>query len=140
MFYDCYNLKILDLKTFNTSNLRNINEMFYNCRSLIYLNLYLFKLNNSISKSNTFSRISQNVIYCINDTETKNLLLGNDTISNCSLTYSDNQDLITDLININYTDYCEKNGFKFEYKDICYDKCPNNTYALFNEKTIMKII
>ena len=34
MFSECSNLKELDLKSFNTSNVSNMTNMFYECRSL----------------------------------------------------------------------------------------------------------
>ena len=29
---------------------------------------------------------------------------------------------------------CLNHGFEYEYKNICYHECPNNTYTLFNRK------
>ena len=45
--------------------------MFSGCNSLIYLNLFSFKLNNTVNNSNAFNKINSNVKYCINDNDTK---------------------------------------------------------------------
>ena len=34
MFYECSSLKSIDLSSFNTTNVTNMNSMFYNCSSL----------------------------------------------------------------------------------------------------------
>ena len=58
-----------------------ISQMFYGCSSLIYLNLKTFKLGNSVNKDNAFDGISPYVKYCIEDSETKDIL---GIISDCS--------------------------------------------------------
>ncbi|WP_411800639.1 BspA family leucine-rich repeat surface protein, partial [Lactococcus paracarnosus] len=42
MFYDCYDLKQLDLSNFNTSNVTSIVDMFFYCVSLKSLDLSKF--------------------------------------------------------------------------------------------------
>ena len=42
VFYDCYSLKDLDISSFDTSRVINMDKMFYGCRNLIYLNLSNF--------------------------------------------------------------------------------------------------
>ena len=43
IFYSCISLKSIDLSSFNTSKVENLNYAFYNCKSLISLNLSNFK-------------------------------------------------------------------------------------------------
>ena len=127
MFYYCYNLKYLDLSNFNTSKVTTIYYMFYYCRSLIYLNLYEFQMNSSVNKSYAFDFISKNVKYCINDTKTKNYLLGINTISICSDTCYNESNLKGDSINYKCVESCQIIGYDYEYNSICYEKCPKGT-------------
>ena len=45
MFYDCNSLISLDLSNFNTQNVDDMRGMFFNCNSLISLNLFNRKVN-----------------------------------------------------------------------------------------------
>ena len=127
MFYDCENLKYLNLSNFNTSKVTTIGEMFYYCSSLIYLNLYQFQMNSQVNKNSAFDWISENVKYCINDTETKNYLLGNYTISICSDTCYNESNLKGDSINYKCIESCQIIQYDYEYNSICYEKCPRGT-------------
>ena len=131
MFSDCSKLKYLDLSNFKTPKLKNMENMFSNCEDLIYLNLYSFKLNFSIQKNNFFKGKNENLIYCLKDTFTKNYLFGNNSFSICLEPCSDEYNK---RLNISYdgcVKSCLNNGFEYEYKNICYHICPNNTYPLF---------
>ena len=65
MFSKCYNLINLDLSSFDTKNVTNINNMFYNCYYLTNINLSkkngLLKkeilFGNSNSKINIINRV-----------------------------------------------------------------------------------
>ena len=127
MFYHCYNLKYLDLSNFITPKVTTIYEMFYYCSSLIYLNLFQFQMNSPVNKSYAFDWISENVKYCINDTETKNYLLGINTISICSDTCYNESNLKGDSINYKCIESCQIIGYDYEYNSVCYEKCPNGT-------------
>ena len=45
MFQYCISLKELDLSSFNTCNVTDLNEIFADCTSLIFLNIMNFSLN-----------------------------------------------------------------------------------------------
>jgi surface protein len=45
LFYGCNSLKSLNLLSFNTSSVLNMEYMFYDCKSLISLNLSSFAFN-----------------------------------------------------------------------------------------------
>ena len=84
--------------------------MFKGCCSLIFVNLYSFKIKSSIYKTSIFEGISPYVKYCINDVETKNYLLGNETISNCS-------------------DICFKKNVEVDINNnVCIEPCTNDKY------------
>ena len=110
--------------------------MFENCKSLLFLNLYSFKLNVSINKTDAFKGISSFVRFCINDTDTKNLFLENNKTSNCNDNCFQN-DIKIDFVQNTCLKSCVNNGYKFEYNNICYNECPNYTYPLFCEKKLL---
>ena len=56
--------------------------MFYGCESLIYLNIYSFKLTNSVEKISPFLYVPSYTKYCINDFNTESFLEIKN--SNCS--------------------------------------------------------
>ena len=131
MFEYCSNLKYLNLSHFDTSKISNIYGMFLGCDSLIYLNLYSFKLNNTVNKTNVINNINPNVKYCINDNDTKTLLLGNNVISDCSGPCFQKNNKKVDIFNNTCIESCINNGFDYEYNTICLEKCPDDSYTLF---------
>ena len=131
MFSGCSNLRYLDLSNFDTSKVNKTDKMFENCNSLIFLNLGSFQLNISeLQKNNVFNGISENVKYCIEDDETRYLLLGNQT-SNCS-DYCFNEDIKLDINNNSCIESCNGSGYLYEYNHIC-SECPEGTYTFFCE-------
>ena len=129
MFRNCSNLKYLNLSNFDTLKVKNITYMFNGCSSLIFLNMYSFKFDDLQDHSSAFNGIPSYAKYCISDIETKNKILGRDKISNCFDTcFQKYVDI--DLINHYCIGSCENNKYNYKYNDVCYDKCPEDTYAL----------
>ena len=128
MFYDCSKLKYLDLSNFNTQKVTSIKFMFYKCGSLIFLNLKSFQMNSSVDKNNAFSQLSNNIKYCIQDVDTKNVLIGNKP-SNCNDDCF-KKNIKIDINNNKCVETCLNNG-NYEYNNICFYECPKDTYALF---------
>ena len=126
-FFGCNNLKYLDLSSLNISNLNFTNNMFYGCYSLIYLNLKFFQITNDTNINIPFDNLPSNLIYCINDEYTKINLLGNDIISICSDSCVKENYTKIDINNNQCIDTCLKSNNKYEYKNYCYEKCPNRT-------------
>jgi len=54
MFYGCYNLKNINFSSFNTQNVINMNSMFFGCSSLTNLDLSSFNTQNVTNMSNMF--------------------------------------------------------------------------------------
>ena len=131
MFYGCSKLKYLDLSNFQTQKVNTISSMFSQCKSLIYLNIYSFKLDSSVMKSKVFYRIYSYVKYCLKDEETKNYLLGKNTISVCSDTCFDENNKKIDITTQTCVASCSND--KYEFNNVCYKECPNNTYIKFYE-------
>ena len=58
MFYNCENLKHIDLSRFNTENVIQMDSMFENCKNLIEINLSSFNTQNVTSMSKMFYNCS----------------------------------------------------------------------------------
>jgi len=54
-FYNCYNLKNINLSSLNTENVTNMSFLFYNCQNLENINLSsTFTLKNATDKTYIF--------------------------------------------------------------------------------------
>ena len=58
MFYNCKNIKLLDLSSLQTKTVTNMSDMFYNCENLTNINLSNFNTENVTDMSGLFSRCS----------------------------------------------------------------------------------
>ena len=126
MFYSSNSLKYLDLRNFNGSSVTNINYMFDSCQSLKYLNLKYFKILNDELEFNSIEGVPETVKYCIEDTNTKNKLIG-DKSSDCSdFCFQENIKFNLEL------DKCICNeNYKSQYNNTCNKNCPNSKYSTF---------
>ena len=109
--------------------------MFYYCSELISLDLSNFIISNNIAMNNMFLNCNNNVLFCLNDNISSKLL---SQITNLNPNFYNN----SNCSNICFCKYKKiildakecvlscSNYFKFEYKDICYSKCPNGTYNI----------
>ena len=91
MFYECILLKFLNLSHFNSQSVTRMDFMFYDCKNLEYINL-----KNEIgyisldSYKSIFFGVRENIVYCINKNNSKNISLILENIK-CS-TYSCSDD------------------------------------------------
>ena len=74
MFSCCKNLKFLDLSSFDTKNVTNMNDMFSNCSNLINLDLSSFDLQNVNDMNSMFYGCSKLNILRIVSFDTKNVV------------------------------------------------------------------
>ena len=68
-----------------------------------------------------------NLKICINDIETLNFLQINKNNNDCSKFCFDKGLKINLKYNICVL-YCSEGEYKYEYNNICYEKCPNKTF------------
>ena len=136
IFKFCNSLMGLKIDNFNTSTAGNINQMFYYCTSLISLNLVNFDHSAVTRKiNNMFDGISKDIIFCFNETKVPRIkekieeILNENYINNCSHNcFSSTNSKILEDQKICVSD-CFNNGqFRYEYLNICYQTCPNNTH------------
>ena len=86
-------------------------------------------MNYTINKTGAFKNIYSNFLFCIKDNNTKDYLFGDNNISICLETCSnDNNKKISTFID-GCIKSCFNYGFEYEYKNVCYHECPNNTYS-----------
>ena len=71
MFYNCSSLTNLSLSNFNTSNVTNMQQMFYNCSILKNLDIRNFDFSNVTSYSNMFQNVPANCLIIVKDDTAK---------------------------------------------------------------------
>ena len=140
MFSGCINLISLDLISFNTSSVFLMHNMFYNCKKLISLDLSNFNVQANTQMNVMFNGTNCNMIICLSNIETNIFtfiksnypyLLNN---SNCSdICFNKNKKI--SIENNKCVLECS-NDYIYDYKNICYNKCPNGTYNISNNKCI----
>jgi surface protein len=86
MFNKCESLESLYLNNFDMLSVRSIRSMFSNCKSLISLDLKNFNTLNIKNYTNIFKETNPNLIYCINETITSDVIISqlDGFINNCS--------------------------------------------------------
>ena len=133
LFYSCYNLKSVDLSNFNTSSLENAQYIFDTTSSMVYINLYSFKINNSVPIQDIFDKPSPYVKICVNDLETKQML---QTLITTQIDCNDicfKENIKIDLKQNRCVEFCNESEYRYEYNHFCYNKCPDNTHIIENE-------
>jgi len=155
MFYGCKNLKFLDISNFNTSLVRDMNSMFFKCNEMTsfnlshfntstvhfmgsmfhscsklqYLNFYNYKEKDILNIYDLFYKGTENISFCIKDTETKNFPKFFSEINMINNIYQ--QNVILDK-NICVDKCINDKEYKYEFNKICHINCPkgssNNSY------------
>ena len=74
MFYNCKNIKKIDLSKFKTKNVINMNNMFYNCTNLIDINISKLDTENVISMKNMFYNCMNLTNIDLHSFDTKNVV------------------------------------------------------------------
>ena len=132
MFYQCNSLISLNISNFNTSLVNDTDNLFTGCSSLISLDFSSFEPFSFVDNyTNALTSLKTNLRLCFKENnltdEIKNQLPN--YIINCTDDCFINE--VNKLIkekNI-CIDACEHDdNYRYEYKDICYEKCPNGTH------------
>jgi len=129
LFFGCSKLKYLDLSNFDTSKVNSIYAMFQGCNSLIFLNLKSFKLMKSALKNKVFEEVSPNIKYCTEDINLKNYISKEYSIESSCDDICFKENIKIDIIYNNCRESCLIE--EYEYNNVCFGNCPNNTYSLF---------
>ena len=132
MFFGCSNLTSLDLSNFNFEKIYRITNMFEGCINLEYINFSNFDDRNIDSFYETFKGVVDNLVYCVNNSSNNQRLrdelsLIKCSINDCSIDWKKNKKKIIPDKNMCINDCTLDEIYKYEYKGICYDRCPKGT-------------
>jgi len=139
MFSECKKLIFLDISNFDTTNAEYMMEMFNNCSNLEYINFSNYIDGRYSNMTDMFNGVPNNLTYCSKD-ETlmpktlEQLKDKNCIINDCSDIWRIKQRKAIMEKSICIYDCSEDNEYKYEYKNICYKTCPNETYLSENGK------
>ena len=132
MFFRDYKLKYIDLSNFEvSSSVGNSNNTFNSCNSIVFIKLDSFKINLGTTIVGILNITNENVKVCIRDENTINILNNYSNFIDCSdICFNENK--IIDLkenkcVNSNEIE------FKYEFNNIYYNECPENTFPIENE-------
>ena len=131
VFYKNVNLKYLNLQHFSDNLVNETSSLFNLCSQLLYLNLRSFITANPNNQNvlNAFSVHPNDIKYCIEDSNTKNILIGNKT-NDCS-DFCFQSNVIFDI----EKGVCGCNqNYKFEFNNNCYQERPASTFPIFEKK------
>jgi surface protein len=126
----------LKIDNFNTSFSGNLNQMFFHCSSLISLNIVNFD-HSSVTRNinRMFEGINKDIIFCLNESNVPKIVklineeFNNSYINDCSYNcFSSTNSKIIEEQKICVTDCSNNKEFRYEYGNICYKTCPNNTH------------
>ena len=139
MFEGCSSLISLNLSNFNISKIETISNIFAGCQDLEYINIYNFHLTENINSNEMFNSVRDNIVYCINDIDKNSKYFEILWSQNCSVNYcledwNNNKKKYIEGKNI-CLDECYELS-KYQYNNICYERCPEGTQLLPNSKNL----
>ena len=134
IFKLCSSLLSVKIDNFVTTSCNNFNHMFNGCSSLISLKLDHFDTSSTNYIYNMFDDFNINSIVCINE-ETQPLIIDplkylNPNINNnCNnICFTQTNTKIIKEKNICISECSNDNDYEYEFENLCYEKCPNNTH------------
>ena len=135
MFYKSKSLISLDLSSFNTSKVNDMEYMFCDCINLEYINMKNFneiKLSNINGNKYIFGSIPENVVICINENNTKNIIFPLIKKKTCYTIDCSNdwKSIQKKIINSNGSclSSCGDSDHKYEYNSKCYESCSKGDF------------
>ena len=135
IFHECRSLKYADISSFRTPCVTDLTLMFYDCQSLIYVDLSSFIIYHTIESASMFQNANSNLKICIRDDTTISNLPLND-LPNLRNQCSDNcfnNNIKIDLSSNTCINNCNQCSYRYEYYNLCFQTCPENTYPKINE-------
>ena len=130
-FQYCNSLKYLNISNFDTSLTVKMDRMFFNCSSLISLNLTNFNTSILIEFTNMFTNCNKDLIYCIDDNKDYKFISQLSPFKKaCNYICFNyfNQKLIKEYNNICLINCSNYEHYSYEYNYTCHEKCPNGTF------------
>ena len=128
MFKGCESLVSLDLSGFTLNHIISMNNVFESCKNLQYINLLNIYTSYSTNIEDIFKGMPQNYVICVTQSKASelfNYVMNSPCgVVDCSGNWQAVQKKLTD--DGTCVSDCKSAG-KYEYKSICYTKCPNGT-------------
>ena len=141
LFSGCTNLEYLDISNFDITKVSRISFLFSNCSNLKYVNFNNFRETDSLNSlyvEGIFDGVPQDFTYCVSNKENIPLIMSemiNKTciINDCSNDWNLKTKKIISEKKICVYNCSEDKKYIFEYKNKCYDNCPNGTLQSENK-------
>ena len=119
MFCNCTSLISLNYPYINTNSTKDIIDIFSNCNNLSYINFDNAKIKNEFISG--FDIINYSLFICTHSPKLLSIIKNKSAILNCTNNY---------CINQIEGDDCSLTNYKYNYKNIFYENCPNGTYNI----------
>ena len=135
MFNDCNELMYADLSNFKTNSLTSIQCLFCHAKELIYVNLGNFSLD--FHDEDPFNNTPFKLKICIQNENLRTVL--KKTYNDQNFTCLDEcfmENIKIDFEKKQCINSCNENENqinKFQYYNLCYDRCPDETYSIIND-------
>ena len=145
LFKNCSSLISLNIDNFDTSLVTNMNDMFIGCSSLISLNLINFSTSSMQNLYNMFNYANMDIIYCLDQNNIPKIVeqikeLNKNYKNNCSdICFTNHNNKIIFKKNLCISDCKNDDIYRFEYNNLCYESCPNNTHISLNNEYLCEI-
>ena len=140
LFNNCENLQDLNIPYFNTEKVQDITSIFDGCSKLEILNINSFVQNNYIDFSDLFKDISKELVYCLKEKsenqEIINILQNKNAINNCTFICKNRNEKIISENYMCIVECSQNNNYRYEYNNICFNKCPNGTKSSLNNQNL----
>ena len=154
MFYGCKNITNIDLSSFNTKNVTNMNSMFAHCSNLSNINLSSFNTQNVTNMSGMFAQCSNLLNVDLSSFNTQNvtnmhgMFAACSKITNLNLSTFDTQNVIlmsvmfggcSNLINIDLSSFNTQNVTNMFFM---FGRCSNITninLSSFNTQNVINM-
>ena len=133
MYENCPLLTRLNFSNYITPNIENMDYMFANCDNLEYVNFQNLIDTNIKSMVNILHGTPENMVFCIDESNAKNLdyqitKTKGCSVVNCSENWLESRQKVRARDNV-----CVKEcsvGYKYLYYYKCYERCPEGTFSI----------
>jgi len=144
IFSNCTELISLDISNFNTTKANTISEMFSNCNNLQYINISNYVGKNITNDSDLLIGVPENITYCFNNENEITKLIEYLRAKNCSINDCSNEWITKERKMITEKNMCVydcsgDDTYKYEFKNKCYNYCPEGTYLSNENNKCLKI-
>ena len=144
LFSDCKNLTYINMQNFDVSKTSSLSLLFKGCQNLEYINFKNFIEGDKITNiQNFFDEVPNNITYCIKNNNNASLILKE--LNNRTCTINDCSDDWNTKLKLEMAERSkcvyncsEDNQYKYQFKNKCYENCPNGTILSSDNKCVIQ--